>query len=555
MEDREKTKDQLVDELQKMRVRISELEASQGDVSLMESIKKELKESEELHLKLFQSMWEGFAYCRMIYDDKGQPEDFVYLDVNGAFQRLTGLSNVLGKRVSDVIPGIKKAHPEIFEIYGRVAKTGQPEKFEINFKSLDIILNISVFSPRLYYFVAIFENVTEIRTAEKEKIDLLERLFQSEKLQAIATLVGGIAHDFNNMLQIIMGYSQLLLEDKRKNDQDYEDLQDIVKIAEQGADLVRRLLIFAREAPTEKSLVDLNYQIRKLSNLISSAFPKMIEVDIDLSEGLHPILADPAQIDQVIMNLAINASESMKNGGRLQIETKNVFIDNQPDGFNIALNPGAYVKLSVSDTGIGMDKQTITRIFDPFFSTKERGSTRGTGLGLCVVDGIVQNHGGSVTCESEPGKGTVFSVYFPKMEDEESEELITQSPPVTLLTGTILMVEDEPLLCDFGKRVLSYAGHDVIVALNGRQALDIYRSRQKEISLVMLDLLMPEMGGRDCLKELAKINPSVKVIIATGLHLDDQLKEELAPFVKGIVYKPYRVFQLQREVNRALASS
>jgi two-component system, cell cycle sensor histidine kinase and response regulator CckA len=555
MEDREKTKDQLVDELQKMRVRISELEASQGDVSLMESIKKELKESEELHLKLFQSMWEGFAYCRMIYDDKGQPEDFVYLDVNGAFQRLTGLSNVLGKRVSDVIPGIKKAHPEIFEIYGRVAKTGQPEKFEINFKSLDIILNISVFSPRLYYFVAIFENVTEIRTAEKEKIDLLERLFQSEKLQAIATLVGGIAHDFNNMLQIIMGYSQLLLEDKRKNDQDYEDLQDIVKIAEQGADLVRRLLIFAREAPTEKSLVDLNYQIRKLSNLISSAFPKMIEVDIDLSEGLHPILADPAQIDQVIMNLAINASESMKNGGRLQIETKNVFIDNQPDGFNIALNPGAYVKLSVSDTGIGMDKQTITRIFDPFFSTKERGSTRGTGLGLCVVDGIVQNHGGSVTCESEPGKGTVFSVYFPKMEYEESEELITQSPPVTLLTGTILMVEDEPLLCDFGKRVLSYAGHDVIVALNGRQALDIYRSRQKEISLVMLDLLMPEMGGRDCLKELAKINPSVKVIIATGLHLDDQLKEELAPFVKGIVYKPYRVFQLQREVNRALASS
>jgi CheY-like chemotaxis protein len=281
----------------------------------------------------------------------------------------------------------------------------------------------------------------------------------------------------------------------------------------------------------------------------------MIELNIDLSEGLHPILADPAQIDQVIMNLSINASESMKEGGRLQIKTKNVFLDNQPDGFNIALNPGAYVKLSVSDTGIGMDKETMARIFDPFFSTKERGSARGTGLGLSVVQGIVQGHGGSVTCESEPGKGTVFSVYFPKMEYEESEELITQSPPVTLLTGTILMVEDEPLLCDFGKRVLSYAGHDVIVAANGRQALDIYRSRYKEISLVMLDLLMPEMGGRDCLKELAKINPSVKVIIATGLHLDDQLKAELAPFVKGIVYKPYRVFQLQREVNRALAGS
>ncbi len=164
------------------------------------------------------------------------------------------------------------------------------------------------------YFVAIFENVTEMRMAEKEKTDLVERLFQSEKLQAIATLVGGIAHDFNNMLQIIMGYSQLLLEGKRKDDQDYEDLQGIVKIAEQGADLVRRLLIFTRESPTEKSLVDLNYQIRKLSNLISGAFPKMIELDIDLHEGLHPILADPAQIDQVIMNLAINASESMKEG-------------------------------------------------------------------------------------------------------------------------------------------------------------------------------------------------------------------------------------------------
>jgi PAS domain S-box-containing protein len=401
--------------------------------------------------------------------------------------------------------------------------------------------------------VAIIIDITEQLKNERERELLRAELLQAQKMEAIGTLVGGIAHDFNNMLQVILGYSQMLLEEKSPDHPDYEDLREIVRASEQEAELVRRLLVFAKQTPSEKVTTELNFQVRGMINLLSRTFPKMIDIKLDLADGLNMIMADPVQIDQVIMNLTINAQESMPEGGRMEIKTRNVTLDDEYACSKPGLKSGKYVMLSISDTGLGMDQQTLSRIFEPFFSTKERDSTRGTGLGLSIVLGIVEQHEGHIICESDPEKGSEFRVYFPAIEFvEKTEELVKKSLNPSR-TGTILLVEDEPLVAEFGKRILSGAGYTVIVGRNGREALDIYQKRKDEISLVVLDLMMPEMSGRDCLKELVKLDPSVKVIIATGFAINGALEEEITPFIRGIVKKPFRISDLVWAIQDALS--
>ena len=235
-------------------------------------------------------------------------------------------------------------------------------------------------------------------------------------MEALGTLVGGIAHDFNNMLQIILGYSQLLLEDKKKDDPGYKDLQNIIQAGKGGADLVKKLLAFGQQSPIFPVNMDLNHQIRELIPVISRTLPEIVKIDVDLTHGPVMINADPNQIDQVIMNLAINSSEAMPNGGRLKIATKTMALADEHCRSHPGVKPGKYVMLSLSDTGRGMDKEMLAKIFEPFFSTKQRGSTRGTGLGLSVVQGIVEKQGGHVTCKSEPGKGSEFRIYFPEID-------------------------------------------------------------------------------------------------------------------------------------------
>ena len=265
--------------------------------------------------------------------------------------------------------------------------------------------------------VGVMHDITEIKRTEQEKLALQSLLFQSQKMEALGTLVGGIAHDFNNMLQVILGYSDLLLSDKRKSEPGYDELRTIIETAKGGADLVTKLLAFGQQAPIFPVNMDLNHQITQLSTLMSRTLPQVVQVDLDLAEGPSTIHADHGQIDQLVMNLAINAAEAMPNGGRLKIATKTASLDDEYCKRHHGLKPGSYVMLSVTDTGRGMDKETLSRIFEPFFSTKQRGSTRGTGLGLSVVQGIAQQHGGHIDCESEPGKGTEFRIYFPAIEE------------------------------------------------------------------------------------------------------------------------------------------
>ncbi|MGO8877892.1 MAG: ATP-binding protein, partial [Desulfomonilaceae bacterium] len=401
-------------------------------------------------------------------------------------------------------------------------------------------------------FRGVVSDISQLRHAEQEKEVLQAQLFQSQKLEALGTLVGGIAHDFNNMLQIILGYSQLLLGDKKEGDPGYKDLQTIIQTVQGGADLVKKLLAFGQQAPIFPVNLDLSHKIRELIPLLSRTLPQLVKIDLDLTHGPSTIHADPKQIDQVVMNLAINASEAMPDGGHLKIGTTTVMLDDEYCLAHPGVKPGQYVTLSLSDTGRGMDRKTLTKVFEPFFSTKQRGSARGTGLGLSVAQGIVEQQGGHITCESEPGKGSEFKIYFPAIQSEPTAEQKTSPSNQSAGTQTILVVEDNLPVLELAQKVLTNAGYSVIIATNGQEALDIYRTQRDQICLVILDLLMPEMSGRDCLMELVKIDPSVKVLIASGFSPSDELSKEINPLVKGFVQKPFGLIQLLDEVGSAL---
>lgn len=398
----------------------------------------------------------------------------------------------------------------------------------------------------------IIRDVTERQKAALEKDELKRQLFQSQKLEALGTLVGGIAHDLNNMLQVILGYSQIMLSGKSVHDPNYEDLQRIVHSAEQQAELVKSLLMYARKAPTNKVPVELNAQIDQMADMLFRSFPKMIDIDLDLHPSLYTVIADPSQINQVIMNLAINAKEAMQDHGRLGIETRNVTLEADCAGSLDNGKPGKYVMLSVSDTGKGMDDQTLSKMFDPFFSTKQRGSERGTGMGLCVVKGITEEHGGHISCESKPGKGTTFRIFFPAYNLVSKSDSLSEEAPEERGTGTILLIDDEPALIDLGKRVLNNAGYSMISAGDGIEGIELFKTRRNEISLVILDLIMPKMSGVECLRELLKMDPSVKVIIVTGISIEDSMMEELSPYICGIVKKPYKMSELSTAVHKVL---
>ena len=395
-------------------------------------------------------------------------------------------------------------------------------------------------------------DLADRKLVEQERQALQTQLIQAQKMEALGTLVGGIAHDFNNMLQTILGYSELLLMDKQEGQKGNQELQTIIETGKGGAELVKKLLAFGQQAPIFSVHLDLNHQIAQLEPLISRTLPQVVALDFDLTDDQATIHADPNQIDQIIMNLAINASDAMPNGGRLMFSTRAMRLDDEYCRLHHGFKAGRYVMLSVSDTGKGMDRTTLSRVFDPFFSTKQRGSTKGTGLGLAVVQGIVEKGGGHITCESELGKGSKFTIYFPAFESTQTPDQEVGSSSQSAVADTILVIEDVSSIAELTNRVLTKAGYSVIIAGNGQEALEIFETRKGEISLVILDLLMPEMSGKDCLMEMVRIDPSVRVLIASGFAPEDELHEKISPLVKGFLHKPFAIAELLAAVVSAL---
>ncbi len=403
------------------------------------------------------------------------------------------------------------------------------------------------------FISGIARDVTDRVLAQREIEKLNKQMLQAQKMEAIGTLAGGIAHDFNNLLQGILGYTQILAMEKDKGDPDIARLQQIEKAAHRASELTQQLLTFSRKVESRKRPVDLNHEVEQVEKILKRTIPKMIDIELNLEKNLEAISADPSQLEQIIMNLGVNARDAMPEGGKLLLETENVILDEEFCKDHLGARPGKYALLRISDTGIGMDMKTLEHIFDPFFTTKEVG--KGTGLGLAMVYGIVKSHEGYIMCASEPGDGTTFKIYFPVMEGIPARfETEAKNNEATSERGseTILLVDDEEILRDIGRDILETFGYTVLLAPDGESALELYKERRKHISLVILDLIMPGMGGKQCLEKLLKINPDTKVVIASGYSIDGHAKDALKAGAKAFVSKPYELNKMLQAVRSVL---
>lgn len=352
------------------------------------------------------------------------------------------------------------------------------------------------------------------------RVRLEEQFRQSQKMEAIGRLAGGVAHDFNNILSVILGYGEMLLEDLKPDAPMRGDVEEIRNAALRAADLTRQLLMFSRQQVLETKVLDLNDVLKRLDKMLQ----RILGADVDLvslpTEPLGKVRIDPCSIEQVILNLVVNARDAMPIGGKLTIETNNVVLDEAYAREHLGVKPGPHVMVAVTDTGAGIDKATSARIFEPFFTTKEAG--KGTGLGLSTVFGIVQQSGGAVWVYSEPGKGTTFKVYLPRVDAEV--DVICAGPPLGSLRGseTILLVDDDDQVRAVARSILQRNGYHVIEARNAGDALLHSERHPGSIQLLLSDVVMPQMSGPELAKRLAKTRPEMKVLCMSG-YTDDSI--------------------------------
>ena len=380
------------------------------------------------------------------------------------------------------------------------------------------------------------------------------QLIQAQKMEAIGTLAGGISHDFNNLLQAILGYTQMMMMDKPDDHPDMSKLEEIEGATKRASDLIQQLLTFSRKVESKLRPVDLNTQVQQVSKLLNRTIPKMIEIRLQLADEVSAINADPGQLEQVMLNIGVNARDAMPDGGKLIISSANVHLDEAFCRNHFELSPGQYVMLSIKDTGIGMDQMTLERVFEPFYSTKPTG--QGTGLGLAMAYGIVKNHNGSILCESRKGSGTEFKIYLPAIEGNagKKEKVIRAEPPKG--NGeTILVIDDEFVLRKLITQVLTLHNYNVLTSKNGEEGIEVYKTKQDQISLVILDMIMPGMGGKNCMKEILKIDPHANIFIASGYTSNDTRYEIEQNGARGFIRKPYDFMDILRIIREFSTAS
>jgi two-component system cell cycle sensor histidine kinase/response regulator CckA len=396
------------------------------------------------------------------------------------------------------------------------------------------------------------EDITEQKHTIHEKGQLQVQLQQAQKMEAMGTLASGIAHDFNNFLQGITGYLELMKRQVQGQPTATDYLSGIGRIVERSSDLVGRLLSFSRKEEGSYEPLDINNVVQQGVGILRHSLPKMIRVQAELAENLRYVIGDAGQLIQVLLNLAMNSKDAMPNGGTLKISSRNLPAAETSKLTSLDLPHGDYIQITVSDTGLGMDEEIQGRIFEPFFTTKGQGE--GTGLGMAIVYNIIQSHGGVIICDSKPGQGTVFEVYLPAIENTYTHSDV-KSLEMGELTGgseTILVVDDEPVIRTTVKDILEGYGYTVLTVDSGEAALDVYGKDHDAISLVMLDLGMPGMGGRVCLDKLMEINPDVKVLVASGYIPDNQMQDVMTAGAARIIRKPYRLPELLGTVRVCL---
>ncbi len=530
-----------------------------GDVSHFDSIllnitqqklaEEALRQSEERYRTILESIEEA-------YFEVDLAGNFTFF--NDSLPKLFGYSRdeLEGMNNRDYMPF--ESSKKIFTLFNQIYRTGKPVKnvsYEIIRKdgskdSHDLSASLMRDKEgRPVGFRGIARDVTELKLVEEERKRMATQLQHAQRMEAIGTLAGGIAHNFNNLLMGIMGYTSLILLDTDPHHASYKRLKSIEKLVDSGSKLTSQLLGYAREGRYEVKPISLNQLVKETAVTLGMT-KKELTVHQDLADKLYGIKADQGQIEQVLLNLYVNAADAMPLGGDLFLKTMNVTDKDMTDR-PYKVRPGNYVLLTVRDTGVGMDKEIVDHIFEPFFTTK--GFASGTGLGLASAYGIIKGHGGYIDVESQKGHGTTFTICLPATEKEIREEKGFSDRPVKG-KGRVLLVDDEETIIDAAGQMLQELGYEVLSAGDGKEALELYRKNQGRIDMVLLDMVMPVMGGGETFDRLKEMDPGVKVLLSSGYSLEGEAKEILNRGCDAFIQKPFKLDHLSQKVREVLES-
>jgi len=503
-----------------------------------------LKESEDI----FNSFMEHSPIYVFFKDENARP-----IRLSRNYEQMLGrpVHELLGKTMDELFPS--ELAKGMVEDDLRILRDGKPFEVveELNGRIFETTKFPIVKQGKPSLLAGFTIDITERKHAAEEMANLQEQLRQSQKMEAIGRLAGGIAHDFNNLLTVIKGYSQLSLLGLKEDSPLRGNIEEINRATDRSADLIRQLLIFSRRQVMEMRVLDLNILLQNLDKMLRRVIGEDIELVTLLAEDPGRVKTDPGQIEQVILNLAVNARDAMPSGGKLTIETANVELDETYARRHVAVTPGRYVMLAVSDTGVGMTPEVRDRVFEPFFTTKEKG--KGTGLGLSTVYGIVKQSEGNIWIYSEPGHGTIFKIYLPQAEgllEEVKEKVVGEELPRG--SETVLVVEDEQEVRKLAVRILRGQGYKVLEASNGTDTLTICKEQKDPFHLILTDVVMPQMSGCQLVEQLRRVYQNFKVLYMSG-YTDNTIVHH-GVLERGINYiqKPFTVGALADKVREVL---